>query len=478
MSLIDALLLDPSPFEVWVAYRTDGIKGTGTVDDPFDGSPALDVARSVTALTNSGQEATATCSAHPYSNGHVVTISGVTGAGAAQWNGTFIIYGVDTNTFKYYMTRVPAAASAGTIMAAKVLAFRFDDRMNSLPEKTRVHLGPTPAGRPFLTRGFAENVTGGWQLKTGMKISGSGTDATMLQLVAAPAANAHYYAIGHSLTTGNPAQPNLMDFLEVSDLTIDCNAVIPTATSAACGGVRVLGNHVRIFRVKAINWGTNATTVPCFALNVLTGDRTVGMTEVNDCGIESCIVVQPATSPANAPVTALHAGGKEAISSNAEAFGIGPFSRNCFVDAGWPGSTMESRGLSMSWCRGGVVEGNQIHNVKIGGPYSENATTRDLVVRTNLYKNVAKGPYWNLGQSGVSSLGAGSLARSGTVNAVTIANHGLAVGDRLKLTTNVSGLTGVYRVVTVNGNDFTITMANSGVTAADRQLGLPSIRCG
>ena len=40
MSLIDALLLDPAPFEVWIACRTDGLKGSGTASDPYDGSTA------------------------------------------------------------------------------------------------------------------------------------------------------------------------------------------------------------------------------------------------------------------------------------------------------------------------------------------------------------------------------------------------------------------------------------------------------
>ena len=30
MSLLDALLLDPAPLEIWIAHRTDGIKGSGT----------------------------------------------------------------------------------------------------------------------------------------------------------------------------------------------------------------------------------------------------------------------------------------------------------------------------------------------------------------------------------------------------------------------------------------------------------------
>lgn len=33
MSLLDALLLDPYPFECFVAYRVDSIAGSGTIDD-------------------------------------------------------------------------------------------------------------------------------------------------------------------------------------------------------------------------------------------------------------------------------------------------------------------------------------------------------------------------------------------------------------------------------------------------------------
>jgi hypothetical protein len=38
MSLLDALLLDPAPFNVWITVRADGIKGSGTVGDPYNGS--------------------------------------------------------------------------------------------------------------------------------------------------------------------------------------------------------------------------------------------------------------------------------------------------------------------------------------------------------------------------------------------------------------------------------------------------------
>lgn len=40
MSLLDALLLDPVRINVWVAKRADGISGSGTQNDPYDGSTA------------------------------------------------------------------------------------------------------------------------------------------------------------------------------------------------------------------------------------------------------------------------------------------------------------------------------------------------------------------------------------------------------------------------------------------------------
>jgi hypothetical protein len=38
MSLLEALLLDSYRMNVWIAYRTDGVAGSGTQSDPFDGS--------------------------------------------------------------------------------------------------------------------------------------------------------------------------------------------------------------------------------------------------------------------------------------------------------------------------------------------------------------------------------------------------------------------------------------------------------
>src|SRR5258708_1140846 len=38
MSLLDTFLFEPCRLNVWVAVRTDGISGSGTQSDPYDGS--------------------------------------------------------------------------------------------------------------------------------------------------------------------------------------------------------------------------------------------------------------------------------------------------------------------------------------------------------------------------------------------------------------------------------------------------------
>src|SRR2546425_378167 len=179
MSLLDSLLvLDPPKLDVWIAVRTDGIKGSGTEADPYNATPTQAVAISVTSLTNAGREATATTAVdHGYLDGDVVTIGGVTGAGAAQFNGTFPIYGKTNNTFKYYMTATPGGASAGTITSSKVI-FQFDELMKNFPTNTTVRLGPGV----FQTRSQLY-----WKPKSGQKIIGSGIDVTTLKIVYAAA---------------------------------------------------------------------------------------------------------------------------------------------------------------------------------------------------------------------------------------------------------------------------------------------------
>ncbi len=297
-----------------------------------------------------------------------------------------------------------------------------------------------------------------------MKISGAGMGATTIQLVNPGATNTTLFAIGHPLVLDG--QPNLLDFFELSSLTIDVNLTNGTGANVSGGGVRVMGNHLRLHRVKVINWGTKTGSRPCFALAVVAADPSVSVPATIDSVIVDCIVVERA-SPSVGPVTAIHIGRKDDVATNAEGFAQGPVIRHCFVDCGWPTATGESRGLSMEWCRGGIVEGNQVHFTQYG-TYAEKGSIREMVVRDNFFKNLAKGMFWNLGQSGPTPLNNGSLDRVGTTGTVSITSHGLAIGDRVKLTTSEAiHFDGVYMVVGIPDTDhFTITMANSGPLSA------------
>ena len=147
MSLLDAMLLDPAPFECFVAYRTDGVAGSGTLNDPFNAATKWATALPITVLTNSGKVALATVPGHTFVNGDMVTIAGVDAEGANEWNGTFAIYG----GFNYYMTGIPMPPDTPLGTAAKVIRFRFDDVLAAVPSNCRVHLGPTAPAQPYLT---------------------------------------------------------------------------------------------------------------------------------------------------------------------------------------------------------------------------------------------------------------------------------------------------------------------------------------
>jgi hypothetical protein len=130
------------------------------------------------------REIIGTLTAHGFSDGTLVLISGDTGSGSASalYNGVFAVYdtATDPDEFKFQIP-VNGPVPSGSHSAAKMSVLRFDVVMNSLPANAKIHLGPTPIGNPFLTKGYADGVSGGWQPKAGMKIVGSGIDVTVLQ---------------------------------------------------------------------------------------------------------------------------------------------------------------------------------------------------------------------------------------------------------------------------------------------------------
>ena len=317
MSLLDAILLDPQKLDVWIAVRTDGVQGSGTESDPYNASPRQENPISVQSLSSVVREATVTTNAaHGYADGEVVTIKGVTGTGAAQYNGRFSIYDASGSIFKYAMLSSPGASPASeTISCAKVL-FQFDELMwPGFAEYTTVRLGPGL----FETRGFSQRW-GGWYPKSGWKIIGSGIDVTTLKIVhGIGAENASAADPIGLLAIGTLIDANIVDF-EASDFTIDCNldgqptpktkaSVAKAFPQVICGAIRVGGSRCRVRRIRAINWGGGLYDGPapeCFVLTL--GWPTTTGTEAVDCVIEDCILEQPSENSANL-ITCIGIGG-------------------------------------------------------------------------------------------------------------------------------------------------------------------------
>ena len=363
-----------------------------------------------------------------------------------------------------------------------------------------VHLGPAPATQPFLTGGYYEIAGsaggGGWQLRAGLKIVGSGIDVTVLKLTGVTAGTGrHYFAAGHDLTVGGTSggAANPADYSEIAELTIDCG-LASASDNVACGAVRVLGNHVKIRQVKAINWGNRVSLKPGFVLAVLTSNpATSPPTTVVDAVIEECIVINPSV-PTNgtlikSEVLLLHAGGKDHDTTQLEAFGISPVIRACFVDAQDPtapgslgdGTDYRSkfRGISMASCSAGVVTQNIIQNCWYGGPFFTKWSARSVVVRNNSYRNVVSGPYASYPSSTIgSAITISAVIRAdatSTLARATATNHKLTTGDRV-LVANVtpSEFNGLFLVTTVSdANTFEyrmLTRPASDGSGASKQM--------
>lgn len=358
MTLTDAFLLESTGTNVWIASRSDQIRGDGSAGNPYNGGVSFGPAIPVNLPTSPGIEIVANTGdrAHGFFEGDMIQISGVTGSAltVAQWNRTFAIYDVTPTTFRFAMGFVPNAPG-GFPKVARV-NFVFDQVLRALPPYTRVNLGPSPRDSlgkpiPFQTRGFAPHGVGGWQPKSGQKIVGAGTDVTVLQLVGAGVLKVgeelveqHYHAIGMPIVPTAQTAITPLEHFEISNLTVDCNLDGQplrgqnTYTPVACGALRILGNHCRVRDVKAINWGTKSLKQGCFVISIIgaSGAPTDAnsqpvITEKVGNGIEECIVIQPSQNCAR-ETTVLHLGGVKNPDNHAQGFARACFIRKNFVD--------------------------------------------------------------------------------------------------------------------------------------------------
>jgi hypothetical protein len=394
MSLLDALLLEAyrDPREVWIALRSDGAKGSGTIDDPYDGNLQQGPSIEAQVTCKRAEFVVGTQWEHGLlaaDIGSDVTITGARGPGEEWFNDTFTLKAIvspihfaleftksglppvppevesssfdfikvsypinsgnlnalpaiariywpvakvsasqdlalstfgsalieDVSTgdfegnyavlgpgdagtsFRYRLKFLPPAdvTSALACQVGKVTC-RFDEVMRATPANSVIHLGPGS----FETRGSAPvyiaNPSDWTQLHVGFiirpaqRLLGSGLGASVLKLVL-PVDGINQTA---AIATFLNVFPNV-DYAEVADLTIDCNApehaapygVFPAPVT--CGAVNLSGSFIVLRRVRATNFCTQARA-ECFVLGL--GPGTGGSAPVFNV-IEDCIVEKP-----------------------------------------------------------------------------------------------------------------------------------------------------------------------------------------
>jgi len=423
MSLVDALLLEAyrDPHDVWIALRSDGLKGSGTLNDPYDGGtrfgPTLgalltcnryqfivgtdephdltgtpDVMLSggvgvsvdwfqgsftVQALPSSHhivlQFATAKTGTPPttvpvappsvayswYPNAgliylgrpgkpllvariywpiaKVTTTGGVSHglvnysavdvsmtSGSDNFSGTQGALGVTSTEFFYRLGFLPTHSDVtngdGSLKTLNCnivrRTYRFDEVMKTVPVQSLIHLGPGV----FETRGFAplyiaDGFQTGWELKSGQRLVGSGLDVSVVRLAVPMDDQSQTTAIA---SRNNPRA----DSAEVAGITVDCNAPAHVApygifpAPVTCGAVGLYGSHIRLYRVRAVNFCVQASA-ECFPL-FLSSPGYPFPAATNNI-IEDCIVEMPGEN--NTHETTL-------ISAHGDLYGDG---RSCVV---------------------------------------------------------------------------------------------------------------------------------------------------
>lgn len=269
-------------------------------------------------------------------------------------------------------------------------AEQFDAMMDAAPANSVTHLGVGV----FETYGFMHSIAGGWNPKTGQWIGGAGMGLTTIKLVGAttPYTGDEYHCIKF------PFDEKLSpDGFKVSDLTIDCNSLGQLNHQVSCGAIALPagGRHVRIHRVRVINFGSHGPS-DAYRENLVicVSGNNVPKANVVDVVIEDCVAEQPSPNVKwNSTIFAI--GGS--FDSTRTYYSRGCVIRNCYANCQVDGGNMPHAMLSNDNGTASVVEGNRLLHGATGGPWHDTASTLDLVVRDNIYYDVWSGPVQNMG---------------------------------------------------------------------------------
>src|SRR5439155_7990751 len=146
----------------------------------------------------------------------------------------------------------------------------------------------------FDTKGLSFFVRA-WQPRSGQTIRGSGMGVTTLRLVGASIPESNTFPVATDGST-------LLHDFTISDLSIDCNVSGQLNSYVTCGAVAAVGQHIRIQRIRAINFGSRTQSyIENFVIGTAAGDASFAEAGKPglDCVIEDCIAERPSPNPRN-----------------------------------------------------------------------------------------------------------------------------------------------------------------------------------
>ena len=285
----------------------------------------------------------------------------------------------------------------------------FDYRMNLLPTNTTIHL----LAGTYQTLG---NSSGGYSLKSGQKVLGSGIDNTVVKLVANAQGNGSYVYVMASV---GDCSNNV-----VSDLTLDCNFNFQTI---AHDGLILYGNHHAARSVKVVNSG-GTTTSGSFGIVINAGSNQSEGNVVENCEI--------------GPVLASDGFGIF-FDGGANNWASGIIRDNHIFFAPTPSGHQSTAIVGLM--RNTLIEGNYI-NGAVAGVFGNGSTggSTNITVAHNVFENVGVPVFFN-------AVSVWNLTVCyNTISSTT--SNGIAWAFRFDSTGSYTNIAIVGNTVTFNGN--------------------------
>jgi hypothetical protein len=301
---------------------------------------------------------------------------------------------------------------------------KFDAVMGNLLPNTTIHL----LAGTYMTSG--NNSVGGYQLKSGQKVLGSGIDVTIIQLVprTVRGGDGTYVLASYSYAACSN--------IEVCDLTCDCNYT--SGTSETYHGVVLCGTQNAIRRVKVIHQASFGGHPEAFGIelaNCYLPDSTGNI-------IEECEVSQYKGAETGGTISAITICQGSGIMRNNRVY-LSPSSGGAFNN---------------SWTHDLLIEGNYVDGASCG-VYGDTGGSTNMIIVHNTFKNCGLGVNFQNNTTDPS----GFVRQN-----ITIAfnNIILADGNSFGILLNNSGPPGCDTNFMIIGNTFSLKDQGTGTAYA------------